>query len=335
MLKVGIAGIGMMGNTHLEAYSKLKGVKVVAVADLIKARREGRVAVAGNVKGQAQSSTDFSTFRQYVEAADMIVDPDIDIIDICLPTPSHAKYAMMALKAGKHVLTEKPFARTAREAQQLAQAAAKADTLLMCAMCMRFWPAWTWLKEAIDKEAYGPVLGATFRRVTSLPPGDFYADADLNGGAILDLHIHDTDFIQHCFGKPQAVYSRGYSHTTSGIDHILTHYIYDHIPLVTAEGSWALNKAFGFAMQYTVNFAHATAVFDISAEPQLKLMRNGKTTAVKIKDGVGYEHEIAYFVKCVKNGTRPDVIDPTSAALSVTIVEAEKKSLETGRIVNI
>ena len=86
------------------------------------------------------------------------------------------------------------------------------------------------------------------------------------GGAILDLHIHDTDFVQHCFGKPKAVFSRGYSRPTNAIDHVLTHYLYDDVPLVTAEGGWAMTPGFGFQMQYTVNFERATAVFDPGRE---------------------------------------------------------------------
>ena len=125
MLNVGVIGIGMMGSTHLDAYAKTRGVRVAAVADLIEDRREGRTVVAGNVKGQSQGGRDFSAFRKYAEGMDLIADPGLDIVDICLPTPLHARYARAALAAGKHVMTEKPFARTAREADQLVQAAAR------------------------------------------------------------------------------------------------------------------------------------------------------------------------------------------------------------------
>ena len=331
MLNVGIGGIGMMGSTHLDAYAKIKGAKVVAVADLIEDRREGRKTVAGNVKGQSQGGTDFAAFRKYADAMEMIADPDIDIIDLCLPTPLHARYAAAALKAGKHVLTEKPFARTAREAQALVKAAEKSDKLLMCAMCMRFWPAWAWLKQAIDKQAYGRVLGAQFRRVANHPGGPLYSDGDACGGAILDLHVHDTDFVQHCFGRPKAVFSRGYSSPTNAIDHVLTHYLYDDVPLVTAEGGWAMAPGFGFQMQYTVNFECATAIFDIGAPEPLRLVRNGKSAPVKVKAGMGYQHEIAYFVNCVRTGRRPEVVDPAGAARSVAIVEAEVRSIRSGR----
>jgi len=262
--RVGIIGIGMMGSTHLDAYSKLDNAEVVAVADLIAERREGRATVGGNVEGQSQGGIDFSAFRKYDEGMKLIADPEIDLIDICLPTPLHADYAIAALASGRHVLTEKPFARTSEQGMRLVAAAKESKGLLMCAMCMRFWPGWTWLKERIDDQAYGKVLAAQFRRMTSHPGGSFYSDGEACGGAILDLHIHDADFIQYCFGRPQGVFSRGYARDTSHIDHVTTHYLYDDIPLVTAEGGWALQPGFGFEMQYTVNFEQATAVFDLA-----------------------------------------------------------------------
>ena len=335
MLNVGIIGIGMMGSTHLDAYQKIKGVKVVAVADLVPERREGRTLVAGNVKGQSQGGIDFSSFVQYDEGMKLIADPRVDMVDICLPTPLHTRYAIAALKAGKHVLTEKPFALNGKEADQLVKAASQAEPLLMCAMCMRFWPAWAWLKEAIAKGTYGKVLAAQFRRVASHPGGPFYSKGEDCGGAILDLHIHDTDFIQYCFGKPDAVFSRGYASRTSHTDHVITHYLYGNVPLVVAEGGWAMAPGFGFQMQYTVNFEKATAVFDLAAKDQLTLIRAGKSRPVAVKAGMGYQHEIAYFVDCIRTGKRPQAVEPASAALSVKIVEAEVRSLKTGKPVKI
>jgi predicted dehydrogenase len=214
-------------------------------------------------------------------------------------------------------------------------AARSATPMLMCAMCMRFWPAWAWLKNAVDKQTYGKTLAAQFRRVANHPGGPLYSDGDACGGAILDLHIHDTDFIQYCFGKPDAVFTRGYARNTNQLDHVATQYLYKSIPLVVAEGGWAMAPGFGFQMQYTVNFERATAVFDMAAEEQLVLIANGERKAIKVKDGMGYQHEIAYFVNCIRKGVRPQQVEPASAALSVKIVEAERKSVQSGKPVKV
>lgn len=104
------------------------------------------------------------------------------------------------------------------------------------------------------------MLGAQFRRVSNHPGGPFCSNGEACGGAILGLRIHDTDFVQYCFGEPRAVFSRGYAKDTSHIDHVVTQYLYDYIPLVVAEGGWSMQAGFGFSMQYTVNFEQATAV---------------------------------------------------------------------------
>ena len=175
MINVGVIGLGMMGQTHLDVYAKRPDVNVVAISDRNPDRLTGKTRATGNVEGQAQGTFDLSQARGYEEGMDLINDKTVDLVDICLATPLHVEYAIAALKKGKHVLVEKPLARTGKDAQKLANAAAKARGLSMCAMCMRFWPGWTWLKRAIDQRLYGNVLAAHFRRVASHPGGPFYS----------------------------------------------------------------------------------------------------------------------------------------------------------------
>jgi len=333
MTKVGVIGLGMMGGTHLDVYAKVRGAKVVAVSDANPKRLSGEASAAGNIKGQAQGGFDLSNpnLRRYDEGMDLIADPEVELVDICLTTPLHADYAIAALKAGKHVLVEKPLARTFKDAKRLADVAAKSSSLSMCAMCMRFWPGWTWLKDAVDKGTYGKVLAATFRRVANHPGGPFYSDGSQCGGAILDLHIHDTDFVQYLFGMPKSVTSIGYSRITTEIDHVSTSYEYDDVPMVVAEGGWAMSDGFGFSMRYTVNFEDATAIFDLAGEHPLTLVRKGKSAPVKLPAGMGYEHEIRYFLECIRKGERPATVTLGDAANSVKIVEAEVKSIESGK----
>ncbi|MEM8781410.1 MAG: Gfo/Idh/MocA family oxidoreductase [Planctomycetota bacterium] len=333
-IRVGVVGLGMMGMTHLDAYTNQAHARVVAIADMDEARRTGQVKAGGNIEGQAQGGFDFGSVKQYADAADLIADPDVQLVDVCLPTPAHAKFAILALEAGKHVLIEKPLARTAEQAAQIVAAAERAPGLTMCAMCMRFWPGWTWLKDAVDQRTYGPVHAATFRRVAEHPGGAFYENGDACGGAILDLHIHDADFVQYLFGMPEAVTSVGYAKITDQPDHVATQYHFagDAAPLVTAEGGWTMAKGFGFRMEYTVNFADATAVFDLAKPEPLTLYRPGEEPqAVALPEGMGYEHEIAYFLDRISRGETPDRVTLASAADSVRLIEAEARSVATGQ----
>ncbi|MEM8494897.1 MAG: Gfo/Idh/MocA family oxidoreductase [Planctomycetota bacterium] len=341
--RVGVIGLGMMGMTHLDAYAKRAssrgGVEVLAVADLDEGRRTGRTRAGGNIEGQAQGGFDFTSVRQYADASELIADADVDLVDVCLPTPAHARFAIAAMEIGKHVLIEKPLARNSAQASDILAAAERSAGYTMCAMCMRFWPGWTWLKDTVDTKTFGLVRSATFRRVADHPGGVFYKNGDACGGAILDLHIHDADFVQYLFGMPLAVTSRGYAKITDHIDHVATQYHYagqDAPALVTAEGGWSMTQGFGFKMEYTVNFERATAVFDLAAEQPLTLIREDRPAEpVVLPEGMGYEHEISYFLDCIAEGRTPQRVTLTSAAESVRLIEAEVQSVDTGQAVQL
>lgn len=329
-IKVGVVGLGMMGLTHLDAYGKLEGVEVVALADRDEDRLNGKSQAGGNIEGQAEGGFDYGSVRKYTDAAELIADPALDVVDICLPTPAHVPFGIQVLEAGKHLLTEKPLARTYEDAMKLVNAAEGSDKIAMTAMCMRFWPGWTWLKEAIDDERHGKLLALSFRRVASHPQGSFYQSGDASGGAALDLHIHDADFVQFLFGLPKSVSSVGYSSKTTAVDHIATRYDVGSDALVRAEGSWAMADGYAFRMQYTANFENATAEFDSSAEHALTLAQNGENKPVELEDGMGYDYEIAYFLDCVRNNSQPAIVTMQDAANAVRLIEAEVQSLRSG-----
>ncbi len=145
---------------------------------------------------------------------------------------------------------------------------------------MRFWPGWAWLKDLKAQGTYGDILTARFRRV-SAPPGwsrDSYFKGGDSGGALFDLHVHDTDFVQFLFGRPTAVFSTGVSRFSGAIDHVVTQYMVPGGATVYAEGSWLM--ASGFSMSYTVMFERATIDYDGSrGDNALQVLEEGKDAA--------------------------------------------------------
>jgi predicted dehydrogenase len=335
MIRVGIVGLGMMGRTHYEAYLRLPDAQVVAVADHNPARAAGDLTgTAGNVLPGGLNRLPMDRIRGTTDPTELFAMPDVDVVDICVPTPAHAELAVAALRAGKHVICEKPLALSAADAKSVADAARRASGSFMPAMCMRFWPQWEWLKRAVEERRYGAVRSATFRRVASMP-GGWYRDGEQSGGAILDLHIHDADFIYHLFGAPRAVFSRGYTKTSGRIDHVVTQYLYDQGPLVSAEGGFCFAGGFAFRMQYTVNFESATADFDLARPEQLLVYHDGAAKAIECPAGYGYERELRYFFDCVANGRRPTRVTAADAVRAIEMVEAERASVERGRPVSL
>ncbi len=335
-VEVGIVGMGLMGQTHLEAYARRDDAVVTAVADPDPARRAGVDSVHGNIQVLDRRPADLAKAKRYADGLDLIADAGVGLVDICLPTPLHARFVEAALAAGKHVLVEKPLARTAAEAYALADMAEAAPSLAMPAMCMRFWPGWTWLKTVVDRQSYGKILGVHFQRIGAALPGENYRSGALSGGAVLDLHIHDTDFVQHLFGMPRSVTSFGYGHLSGEVDHIMTRYECPDVPLVTAEGAWVESADFPFVMRYTTDFEGATAVFDLGSDPALTLYRPERAPeAVTLESTTGYDLEITHMVECIRLGRRPETVTLRQGADAVRIVEAESRSVEIGKTVTL
>lgn len=333
MSRIGLIGLGFMGRMHLAAYGKLPQARIVAVADSDPKRASGDLSGGwGNIAG-AVDHLDMAQIKGTTDWRALLAMPDVEVVDICLPTPAHLEVAVAALASGKHVICEKPLALTSGDARKIANAAHLARGYFMPAMCMRFWPQWTWLKEAVADGRYGRVLGAAFRRVASMPPG-WFQDGAQSGGAILDLHIHDTDYICWLFGLPKAVYSQGYTKTSGRIDHVVTQYLYEKGPAVVAEGSWCMAEGFAFSCRCTLNFEKATADFDMGREPALTVHREGRTEPVTLP-GDGYSAELGYFLKCVAQGEAPTLVTAQDAVESIRVVEAEQSSIQKGTVVEL
>ena len=145
-IRVGVIGAGV-GALHLAAYTEMPRVEMIALAGLDDDRVR-RVAEEYHVP---------QTFRDY---EDLLAAPGIDAVSICLPNALHAPVTIAALRAGKHVLVEKPLARTAAEGREMISAAAATDRVLMIAFNHRYRGDVRWLKQYIDSGALGRIYYA-------------------------------------------------------------------------------------------------------------------------------------------------------------------------------
>jgi predicted dehydrogenase len=331
---IGIVGLGFMGRMHYDTYAKIPEARVVAVCDSDPRRAAGDLSGGwGNIAGAQTQRLPMDRIKGYTDVDQMLANPDVQVVDVCLPTPAHLEIVTKALAAGKHVLCEKPMALSADEGRKIADAANAAKGFFMPCMCMRFWAEWEWLRKTVESGKYGKVRSAVFRRLGVVPQG-WFRNGKLSGGAIVDLHVHDVDFIYSLFGNPATVYASGYTGPTGELDHVVAQYRYDTVPgagaLVSAEGGWAQADGFGFRMQYVVNFEQATADFDIGRKPTLVVYKDGKTTTVETSGRDGYVGELTYFLECVRAGRKPAMVTGDDAVAGLKIVEAEKRSIASG-----
>ena len=342
MVKVGILGVGFMGKMHFNTYRAYPRSKVVALADLDPKKLAGDwSAIGGNIADARAAAVDLSGLHLHAKPEDLFNDPDVDVVDITLPTFVHAKYAVAALKAGKHVISEKPMALTLAQADQMIAAAEAAGRKLFVAHCIRFWPDYAVLKQIVAGGKYGKVLSASFWRKSLTPTWSWdgwLMDPKRSGGALLDLHIHDTDFVNYVFGVPQAVRSTGVVGAVSknGVDGVVTQYMYADGPQVTAEGSWAMAPGFGFTHGFCVVLEKATVEMDAKSQRPLTIHTlAGKTLQPKLPRDDGYVAELKHFVKCIDGDKASDVVTAQDARKAVAVCLAETRSVLSGKPVKI
>ena len=338
MLKVGIVGFGFMGRMHYRCWRQLKEVTVAAICDSNPGALENVAKNRGNIAG-AEGDVDLTGVRCYDSYEQMFRHEQLDAVSITVPTHLHASSTVAALDAGLHVLCEKPIALTLDEGRQMIEAAERQGKTLQIGHCVRFWPEYAKAKEIVDSGRHGRVLAVTLQRLAATAmrkSHSWFLNEATSGGMPLDLHIHDTDFIQYLLGMPHAVSSSGVRGTDGGLTHMVTRYGYDDDKLVVAEGGWGMTPSYGFDMRFHIVLERATIAFDYQRKPTLRLCpAEGEAVEPPCGDGDGYSRQIAHFVQRIRGENVLPVITPQDAWNSLKIVLAERESAKTGHTITI
>jgi len=330
-MRIAIIGLGFMGSTHLKGLEAVKGATLTAVAEADPIKRSGDLSsIQGNLGGPGEKF-DFSNVAQYADAAEVFADPNVDAVDICVPTHVHKPLTLAALRAGKHVLVEKPMGLTFAECEDMIEAAEGAGKILMAAQVLRFFPAYTALKRKLDSGELGPVRSALFRRRCAAPAwSQWLKQSEKSGGGVFDLLIHDVDIACHLFGKPRAVSATGYENLEAGIDTLTAQLHYDHIPSVTISGGWHHPKAYPFSMEYTVSAEGGTVDYSTDNRPPTLYNAAGESAVLALDEADGYAAEIQYFADCVNAGKQPEMCMPRDSAQSVHVALCMNESRAKG-----
>ena len=178
-VKVGVIGVGAMGENHVRVYHKMEEADLLAVSD-VSERALKKIEKKYGAKG-------------YTEYSELLKNPEIEAVSVCVPTTFHHAVVMEAIKAKKHVLVEKPIAFTLNEAEEMIAAAKEAGVILATGHVERFNPAVQKAKELIDDGVIGDIVSAFAKRVGPLPP------RIKDVGVSIDLAIHDLDIMNYLF----------------------------------------------------------------------------------------------------------------------------------------
>ncbi|MDD2643162.1 MAG: Gfo/Idh/MocA family oxidoreductase [Methanobacteriaceae archaeon] len=180
-VNVGVIGVGAMGYNHARVYYRLENANLVAVSD-VSERTLKKVCKKYDTKG-------------YNDIEDLLNDPEIEVVSVCVPTTHHYNVVMKAIEHGKHVLVEKPIAFTEEEAEGMIKAAKEKGVILSTGHVERFNPAVQKAKELIENDVIGDVVSASAKRVGPFPP------RIKDVGVAIDLAIHDLDVMYYLFDE--------------------------------------------------------------------------------------------------------------------------------------
>lgn len=321
MQKVAIIGAGTMGSTHAAAYVKMPDAELAAVCD---ERTEAADAAAAAHSCAA-----------YYKVETLLAEAEVDVVDICTPTPSHLDLIKKVAAAGRNIICEKPLARTTGQAMEAVRVCREAGVKLYVAHVLRWFPEFRKLHELVRSGAVGEVAMVRTARCGGSPPG-WFADPKLSGGVILDLIIHDFDWLRWTFGPAQRVYAVGLSDTAkTGKDHALVTIRFESGVIAHVEGSWSRPSGF----ETSVEIAGSAGLLSFSSTDSAPLRMqiksaDGAHTGVTVPESPTdvdpYYRELEHFIECLEDGVEAEVTAEDGME-AVRIAEGAIRSITTDR----
>ena len=349
-VKVAVIGCGSIANgAHIPAYMKNENAEILYFCDIRPERAEKAVA-------------DYGCGKAVTDYHEVLADPEVEAVSVCTPNNVHPTITIDCLRAGKHVLCEKPAARTYAEALEMQKVQHETGKILNIGVVNRFNDHVNLIKKIIDDGKLGNIhhVYISFRSHRSIPGlgGAFTTKAIAGGGALIDWGVHFLDIVMYCCGDPKPLTVTGEAFSVLGKD--MKNYAYENMwagppdyngtydvddsvtgmirtegPVITFNGAWAQNigenemyidfmgdKA-GIRLQYGKEFTVYT--FEHGALEQY-------TPALKAKPH--FENEIDAYLRCVRTGEKlPSHID--TVVITAQIMQAIYDSSEAHREIQL
>jgi predicted dehydrogenase len=303
-MRLGVIGLGFMGTTHLKAARAIPGLEIGAVCSRDERKLAGDFSEVRGNNSDPGGSVDLSGVARYRDIASLLTDATLDAVDICLPTGMHERIAVEAMRAGKHVIVEKPMALDGASADRMVAEAERQGRVLMAAQVIRFWPEYAALRDTARSGRLGTLRGAIFRRRCAAPSWGTW-----EGGGAFDLLIHDFDFALHLCGAPQALSASGYCDDAAGIDLLHTTLFYPDGSDVLITGGWLNRGEYPFSMEFTATFDRDTVEFSTASGAGV----------LDCPPGTAYAAELAYFARCCA-GEPNRLCPPAESAAAIRLL---------------
>ena len=323
-MKVGVVGAGFIGAIHLGAYANMPEVEVVGVADALPETAVAGAAVVGA--------------RPYASYEELVVAEEVEVVDVCLPTAYHRELTLKAAREGKHVILEKPIARNLEDAEAILDAFPGDGGRLFVGHVLRFFPEFARIKQMIGAGELGTVGVARASRRSPFLTGwnDWYADWRMSGGVLVDLVIHDFDFLRWSLGEVERVYAKGVmGREYNRLDYALVTLRFESGAIAHIEGQWGYPGLFNHSME--VAGSRALVATDSTEPPPVQLLGGaiGPGESPDVVTGKSpFQTELEHFIRCIATG-EASLVDAHDAYEALRIGLAATESVRTGRAVTL
>ncbi len=332
-LKVGVLGLGGIGQVHAAAYSGSSWTELHSIATRNPLALQGAALFFGIT----------NIYEDYQKALE---DPELHAVSICVPTFVHKDYIIAAANAGKHILCEKPLLLHPDDFTEISGVLQEKNVKLMVAMICRFIPHYSAAKKVIDKGEIGPLVSIhAHRRSRGPPSSNWFWDESKSGGIVVDLAIHDIDLVQWFLGSDdpiKSVYAIGSNRVYPEIetwDTVVINLRSKSGVLVTIEASWSepdLTDQVGSNTGMMIYGEDGTIRIDPSRQPSIKNteLDGIEPTFEEIDQFPFFVEQVSAFAKAILNDTLiPIPIEDGLSALRVAC--AALKSLQSGKIIHL
>jgi UDP-N-acetylglucosamine 3-dehydrogenase len=323
-MKIVIIGAGTMATVHSEAYQQMNHVDLAGIVDI-------RLDSATNLANLRET-------RAYKTLEEAIAKENPDVIDICVPTYLHYEFAKKAAYAKKNVICEKPLTRTLEQARAIIDICIEEGVQLFVGHVVRFFPEYGLAKELVQSGQIGKVGTVRTMRGGAFPNAteDWYASLEKSGGLIVDLIIHDFDYLRSIFGEVDHVFTKALTgRKANRIDHAFVSIRFKNGVIAEVEGSWA--EPSGFHTEFEFCGTAGVLKHDSRNETPIHLSlraQEGTKAGVQVPESPlthsPYYTELEHFIHCIETNRDP-IVTPEDAykALEISLMAVE--SLRTGQ----
>ena len=329
-VRYGVIGLGFFGEKHAEVLSSMPEVELAAVCTCPRGRLD-------------EIATRFAVPKTFTDYRDMLAETNVDAVSIVTHVDAHRDIAIDCLKAGKHVLLEKPMAGTVADCDAILAAAAAARGIFMVGHICRFDPRVGVAKESIDEGSIGKVLYMYARRNL---PANIGGEVLEKISPLLGDGIHDTDVMLWLSGaKITSAYARNVrvrDHRYPDIGCAM--YGFDSGAAGVIETVWNLpdNTPYAIDARMEIIGDEGAAYIDC-ANSGLTISGAGGT----IKPDTGYwpsmhglrvgalRNELGYFTNCIASGEAPTIITPEESRSAVAAICAAEASAASGKVMPV